>query len=107
MQNILRRDRDRHMTSQGYGPARLDQSSTNRCAIRGREQAMIEANGGARSMGGTSGNAINGISPNNPKLPSYMSAAEAEFGAMRGGGGSGGGMNLPGLMGGKARIPEN
>ncbi|WP_407945306.1 RHS repeat-associated core domain-containing protein [Paraburkholderia antibiotica] len=103
LQNILARDRDHHMTSQGYGPARLDQSSANRCAIRGREQAMIEANGGARSMGGTSGNAINGISPSNPKLSTFMEAAEAEFGAVGGGGGA----NLPHGMipNPKAEIP--
>ncbi len=34
-------------------------------AIRGREQLLIEQNGGAKSEGGTSGNKINGISPNN------------------------------------------
>jgi hypothetical protein len=84
----------------------LDRSSGNAAAIRGREQMLIDANGRAQSVGGTSGNAINGISPKNPKLPSYMGAAEAEFGAMRGGG-RGGGVNLPGLMGGKSGIPEN
>lgn len=36
-------------------------------AIRGREQQLIDMHGGAKSQGGTSGNAINGISPNNPK----------------------------------------
>ena len=80
-QNIQLRDRTHHMNEQGYGPAELDKSSPNPDAIRGREQQLIEANGGAQSEGGTSGNAINGISRTNPNGPGYMSAAEEEFGA--------------------------
>lgn len=55
------------MNEKGFGPAQLDKSSTDYNAIRGREQMLIEANGGAKSVGGTSGNAINGIGPNNKK----------------------------------------
>lgn len=69
-----------HMNEEGYGPAQLDKSSTNADAIRGREQQLIKANGGAQSEGGTSGNAINGVSPNNPKAGQYAGAAEEEFG---------------------------
>lgn len=40
---------------------------------------MIVQNGGAKSQGGTSGNAINGISDKNPKKDQYMDAAKKEF----------------------------
>jgi len=63
-----------------YESAKLDQSSTNEDAIRGREQQLIKQNGGAQSEGGTSGNAINGVSPNNPNAGRYQKAAEDEFG---------------------------
>jgi hypothetical protein len=68
-QNVARRDSDHHKSQQGFGPARLDRSSSNTQAIRGREQQMIERHGGAKSQGGTSGNAINGISPRNSNGP--------------------------------------
>jgi RHS repeat-associated protein len=69
-----------HMREKGYGPGELDKSSDNRDAIRGREQMNIEANGGAQSEGGTSGNAINGVGPNNENGPEYRQAATKEFG---------------------------
>lgn len=47
----------------GYGPAVLDKFSENAIAIRGREPQLIDYYGGAQSVGGTSGNAMNGISP--------------------------------------------
>lgn len=68
------------MDAKGYGPAVLDKSSSDSDAIRGREQQNIEANGGAQSTGGNSGNAINGIAPNNPKFEQRMCAAQKEFG---------------------------
>ncbi len=68
------------MNDKGFGPAVLDSSSSNRQAIRGREQMLIDYHCGARSMGGTSGNAINGISPNNKKRTTYINAAKKEFG---------------------------
>ncbi len=70
------------MNKQGYGPAVLDQSSVHKFAIRGREQQLIDANGGACSKGGTSGNAINGVSPSNPLAPDYLDAANTEFGGL-------------------------
>ena len=79
-QNIARRDSGHQMNAQGYGPARLDRSSTNAQAIRGREQQMIERNGGAQSQGGTSGNRINGISDRNQNGPACRRAANREFG---------------------------
>ncbi|MHB8254361.1 MAG: RHS repeat-associated core domain-containing protein [Acidiferrobacter sp.] len=78
--NIARRDASHHMNNKGYGPAQLDKSSTNAAAIRGREQQLIESNGGAKSMGGTSGNAINSISPTNPNKEFYMTQAKKELG---------------------------
>ncbi len=79
-QNIKKRDSGHHMNAEGYGPAQLDKSSPNPDAIRGREQQLIDANGGAKSQGGTSGNQINGISPRNKqKREKYLDAAEKEF----------------------------
>jgi RHS repeat-associated protein len=77
--NIAKRDRNHHMNSDGYGPAVLDQSTPNYYAIRGREQQLIEVNGGAKSNNGTSGNAINGISSTNTKLLEYLKAANKEL----------------------------
>ena len=73
-QNVAARDLGHHMNEKGYGPAELDKSSTNPAAIRGREDQNIELNGGAQSAGGTSGNAIRGISPANPNKAAYCSA---------------------------------
>lgn len=78
-QNVARRDANHHVSDEGFGPAVLDKSSTNRAAIRGREQQLIDAHGGAKSMGGTSGNKINGISPKNPKRNNYLNQANKEF----------------------------
>jgi len=75
-QNVQLRDRAHHMNEEGYGPAELDQSSASSAAIRGREQQLIDQNGGAQSQGGTSGNAINGISDTNPNKSQYMDAAD-------------------------------
>ena len=71
------------MNDKGFGPAVLDKSSNNYAAIRGREQMLIDLYGGAQSTGGTSGNAINGISINNPKYDYYMKSAQGEFGNVR------------------------
>jgi RHS repeat-associated protein len=66
-------------TEKGYGPAVLEKSSSNSDAIRGREQHLIDKNGGAKSQGGTSGNAYNSISPTNKKAQQYKDAAIKEF----------------------------
>ena len=81
-ENVSRRDKKHHMNDKGFGPAALDKSSTNKDAIRGREQQLIDSNGGAKSQRGTSGNAINGISPNNKKKNRYMKSATDEFGEL-------------------------
>jgi RHS repeat-associated protein len=79
-ENVDARDIAHHMTERGFGPAVLDETSSNPWAIRGREQQLIESFGGAQSFGGTSGNAINGISPRNPRLWLYLDAATSAFG---------------------------
>lgn len=79
-QNMARRDANHHRNQDGYGPAVLDKSSTNSAAIRGREQQLIDAHGGAQSTGGTSGNKINGISNSNKNRDYYLDQANREFG---------------------------
>jgi len=76
VENVARRDRYHHMNAKGFGPAQLDRSSSSYNAIRGREQLLIDTHGGAKSMGGTSGNRINGISTNNSNREIYKKAAE-------------------------------
>ncbi|SEN74175.1 hypothetical protein SAMN05216436_1211 [bacterium A37T11] len=78
--NVAKRDIGHHMNEKGFGPAELDKSSKSSDAIRGREQQLIEHNGGAKSGGGISGNKINGISPKNPKIERYLKAARDTFG---------------------------
>lgn len=78
-QNVANRDKNHHM-NETHGPAKLDKSSSNPDAIRGREQQNIKSNGGARSQGGTSGNAINSVSPNNKNAQKYEQATKKEFG---------------------------
>ncbi|MFY8043136.1 MAG: RHS repeat-associated core domain-containing protein, partial [Rhodoferax sp.] len=69
------------LNAEGFLPPVLDRSSSNKDAIRGREQQLIDLNGGARSSGGDSRNVINGISPFNLRGPFvYIPAATAEFG---------------------------
>ena len=77
---VTNRDRNHHMNEKGFEPAELDRYSTNYDAIRGQEQYLIELNGGAKSQGGSSGNAINGISPTNPNKQRYEDARRKEFG---------------------------
>ena len=78
--NVKKRDAKHHMNKKGFGPAVLDKSSSNKNAIRGREQQLIDKHGGAKSMGGTSGNAVNGISKKNKNRQKYLRAARKEFG---------------------------
>lgn len=78
--NIEIRDKHHHKNKEGFGPAELDKSSDNPNAIRGQEQYMIDQNGGAQSQGGTSGNKINGVSPNNPNRRKYEEERRKEFG---------------------------
>lgn len=68
------------LNAEGFNPPVLDRSSSSSSAIRGREQQLIELNGGARSSGGDSRNMINGIRPLNPVGPLYRYSATSEFG---------------------------
>ncbi len=68
------------LNAEGFLPPVLDRSSDNYSAIRGREQKLIEVNGGAQSSGGSSRNMINGISTWNPRRPFYLNDALVEFG---------------------------
>jgi len=95
---VARRDRNHHMNLQGFGPARLDRwldatrPFTGRHldpayqAIRGREQQLIDAYGGAISdhhgnaNATRSGNPIRGVARANPRGRIYHDAASATFG---------------------------
>ena len=77
---LAKRDRGHHMNEKGFEEAQIDRFSTDPDAIRGREQYLIDLHGGAKSQGGTSGNAINGISPTNPNKKRYVEANEREIG---------------------------
>jgi len=72
-------------TLSGFGPAVVDRTAPGTAqgyaAIRGREQQLIDAHGGARSEGGTSANAIRGVSRINPAAGYYNAAALTMFGA--------------------------
>ncbi len=69
------------LKAEGFLDPVLDRSSYNEDAVRGREQQLIELNGRARSMGGTSRNMINGVGPLNLAGPlRYFPAATSEFG---------------------------
>lgn len=71
------------MNSEGFAAPVIDVASTNKDAIRGREQQLIDANGGAQSVGGTSRNKINGISDwANPNRPYYINESITEFGSL-------------------------
>ena len=82
-QQILNcRECGHHMNLRGFGPATLDRITKSYSAVRGREQQLINHFGGARSMGGTSGNAINGISIYNPARVPFLGSSTSEFGAL-------------------------
>lgn len=86
------RDAGHHIT--GYGPAILDQFTIATRpfwgrhedpayqAIRGREQQMIDFFGRSISDGGTSGNAIRGVGPNNSRRHIYHDQATIRFGEL-------------------------
>jgi RHS repeat-associated protein len=72
----------KNLTSEGFLPPIVDRFSTERAAIRGREQQLIDFYGGARSVGGTARNLINGVADFNPNRPYYMNTARTVFGDM-------------------------
>lgn len=75
-QVVEKRDKFHHKTKDGFGKAALDEFSTDKDAIRGREQLLIEK----FKSEGKSGNIYNGISSRNPKRQKYISAALRIFG---------------------------
>jgi RHS repeat-associated protein len=71
------------LNAEGFQKPVVDVVSTNSGAIRGREQQLIDFNGGAQSVGGTSRNKINGISDwTNLNRPFYINESISEFGAL-------------------------
>lgn len=70
------------LNAEGFSLPVVDAYSTSNSAIRGREQQLIDYYGGARSVGGTTRNMINGISDKNPLRDYYMDAADTEFGRL-------------------------
>ncbi len=78
-QNVANRDKKHHM-NETHGKAKLDKSSTNSDAIRGREQNLIDGNNGAKKQGGTSGNTNRAVAEKNKNAQKYDKAAKKEFG---------------------------
>jgi hypothetical protein len=70
------------LNGQGFDPPTLDRVTNEYEAVRGREQQLIDYHGGARSVGGTARNMINGVADLNPRRPDYMAAALANFGPL-------------------------
>lgn len=68
------------LNAEGFNNPVLDRSSDGSSSIRGREQQLIDINGGAQSSGGYSRNKINGVSPMNPAGLFYDAMATSEFG---------------------------
>ena len=89
---VATRDAGHHMTAQGFGPAVVDKSIYATMpyadrygdlayqAIRGREQSLIDYFGGAQSMGGPSGNAIQGVADDTALRSAFMDATRRAFG---------------------------
>lgn len=75
--NIRNRDRNHHRNKDGFAPAKIDKSSTNMSAIRGREQQEIDKH----RKEGNAADQINGISPKNIKREYYLREANKEFGS--------------------------
>ncbi|MBY0574407.1 MAG: hypothetical protein K2P84_12070 [Undibacterium sp.] len=71
-----------HLNKEGFAPPVVDRWSSDGGAIRGREQQLIDFFGGARSVGGTSRNMINGVSDFNPNRIYYIPASIATFGPL-------------------------
>jgi hypothetical protein len=85
-QLIARREGGHPQRLGGYLPAVRDQVGygvQGAVAIRGREQQLIDAHGGAQSEGGTSGNLIRGIAKQRTFFgPAAWAASNAQFGPL-------------------------
>ncbi|UGQ46082.1 RHS repeat domain-containing protein [Massilia endophytica] len=80
---VLERGRQQdHLNKEGFAPPVVDRWSDSRVPIRGREQQLIDFYGGAKSVGGTARNMINGVADFNPLRPVYIEAAISKFGPL-------------------------
>ncbi|WP_082551965.1 RHS repeat domain-containing protein [Massilia sp. Root351] len=71
-----------HLNKEGFGPPVVDRWSESKVPIRGREQQLIDFYGGAKSVGGSARNMINGVADFNPLRPIYIGAAISAFGPL-------------------------
>ena len=71
-----------HLNAEGFEKPVVDVYTTNRAAIRGREQQLIDYFGGAQSVNGAARNAINGVADFNPFRGYYMGESIREFGPL-------------------------
>lgn len=62
--------------NEAHGPVKLDKSSSDPDAIRGREQINIINIRRTKSEGGSSENAINSIGKHYKKIKEYMEAGK-------------------------------
>jgi hypothetical protein len=72
----------KQLNAEGFSDPKLDKYSPEPDSIRGREQQLIDYNGGAQSVGGTTRNAINGVGDFNIRGAIYDAASTANFGAL-------------------------
>jgi hypothetical protein len=86
---LRKRLQNHHMVKLGFTEYEIDRTAvgqTGRVQIRGREQMLIDKNGGAQKdcdpngKCGTSGNAIRGVAKINPKGEIYYEAAGKRWG---------------------------
>ncbi len=63
-----------------FSPAQLDRASRNKDAIKGREQDLVDANGGAQSEKGYSRNKIRAVS--RKKAAYYQTQSQLKFGKL-------------------------
>ena len=70
------------LNAEGFAPPVVDSVSTDKAAIRGREQQLIDYFGGAQSVGGTTRNMINGVADFNAFRDIYIQQSIQQFGPL-------------------------
>lgn len=76
--------RHKYLSVEGFGRLQFAGTHKERAVIRGREQQLIDFFGGAKSVGGSARNAINGVADlTNFNRPRYMQRAVDVFGKMQ------------------------
>ena len=70
------------LNQEGFAPPVVDAVSTDKAAIRGREQQLIDYFGGAQSVGGSTRNKINGVADFNPFRDIYIQQSIQQFGSL-------------------------